>query len=96
MTDIASRMEKLRASSVNDGGGKINPTQQMRKDLSDISEWYKTGLGWTDEQIKQLRSDYQAALQVEPFSVIADMLAAESEVCRKDMRRFFEKLESSS
>ena len=61
----------------------------MRQNLSYIAEWYKTGLGWTDEQIKQLRSDYQAALQVEPFSAIADMLAAEAKVCQSDMKRFY-------
>lgn len=92
MTKAIDRVASLRAGSAVGGVSLVNPSAQMRKDLEDVCRWYETGLGWTAEQTRRLRDDYQDALQREPFEQIESALAKSGEQSRRSLRDFWERV----
>lgn len=55
----------------------------------DIATYYIRALGWTVEQVAQLRDDYIEVLQKDP-SIVTKTLAAGSLLAKSEMAKFFE------
>ena len=96
--DVAADLQAMRAAkpAANDGavpvGAQVNPNAQMRRDLADVCDWYEMGQGWTQDELAVLRRDYQAALQREPFDLIADILSQSAAVARAAKKAFLERV----
>jgi len=61
---------------------RIMPSSQMREDMDTVCRYYENFLDWPAEHTKQLRADYMAALQVEPYETVAGVLARSAELAR--------------
>lgn len=93
--DVAAELQAMRSAkpAANDGAvPAVNPNAQMRRDLADVCDWYEMGQGWTQDELAELRRDYQAALQREPFDLIADILSQSAAVARAAKKAFLERV----